>query len=142
MEKANKTNQISNKINNLPTRMAIGGTPRPLALLQGLLWATALLGIGSLLLAVAYTQTDLTSPTMHLLQPVILGLAAMLGAWRTARLAGRKGLFNGLLLAALLLIILAAVNLVMGGLHIGLPLLIKVLILTLGGALGGMLGVF
>lgn len=138
MEKSNQTN----KINNLPTRMAIGGTPRPLALLQGLLWAAALLGLGSLLLAAAYTQTDLSCPTMHLLQQVILGSACMMGAWRTARLAGRKGLFNGLLLAALLLIMLAVVNLAaLGGLHIGLPLLVKAVILTVGGALGGMLGV-
>lgn len=138
MEKSNQPN----KINNLPVRMAVGGTPRPLALLQGLLWTAALLGLASLLLAVAYTQTDLSRPTMHLLQPIILGLACMVGAWRTARLAGRKGLLNGLLLAALLLIMLAVVNLAaMGGLHIGLPLLVKALILMLGGALGGMLGV-
>ncbi|MBQ2888800.1 MAG: TIGR04086 family membrane protein [Firmicutes bacterium] len=138
MEKSNQPN----KIKTLPSRMAVGGMPRPLALLQGLLWAAALLGLGSLLLAAAYTQTDLSRPTMHLLQQVILGLACMVGAWRTARLAGRKGLFNGLLLAVLLLIMLAAVNIAAaGGVHIGLPLLVKAVILTAGGALGGMLGV-
>ncbi len=138
MEKLNQPN----KINNLPARMTVGSTPRSLALLQGLLWTAALLGLGSLLLAAAYTQTDLSRPTMHLLQPVILGLACMVGAWRTARLAGRKGLLNGLLLAVLLLIVLTVVNLVVtGGLHIGLPLLVKAVILTLGGAMGGMLGV-
>ena len=138
MEKSNQ----SNKISNLPTRISVGGMSRPLALLQGLLWVAALLGLGSLLLAAAYTQTDLSRPTMHLLQQVIPGLACMVGAWRTARLAGRKGLFNGLMLAVLLLMMLAAVNIATaGGLHIGLPLLVKAVILTAGGALGGMLGV-
>ncbi len=122
---------------------SIRSTSRAAALLRGMIAALIVLLAGSLALAAAYTFTDLTSPTAHVLQLVLLGLAALIGGFVTAKKAGSRGLASGLMLAAGLLVLLVLWNVTLGaGLALNLTLVVKMLILALLGALGGIIGVF
>lgn len=122
---------------------AAKSTSRAAALLRGMIAALVVLLAGSLALAAAYTFTDLTSATTHLLQLVLLGLAALIGGFITAKRAGSRGLASGLLLAAGLFVLLLLWNVTLGaGLALDLTLVVKMLLLALFGALGGMFGVF
>ncbi len=122
---------------------AAGSTSRAAALLRGMAAALIILLAGTLMLAAAYTFTDLSSPTAHLLQLVLLGLAALAGGFITAKKAGSRGLASGLMLAAGLFVLLLLWNVTLGaGLALNLTLVVKMLILALFGALGGMFGVF
>ena len=122
---------------------AAKSTSRAAALIRGMIAALAVLLAGSLILAAAYVFTDLSSATAHLLQLVLLGLTALFGGFITAKRAGSQGLISGLILAAGLLIMMLLWNISLGtGIALDLTLFVKVLILALFGALGGMFGVF
>lgn len=115
----------------------------PVQLGKGLALACVLLALLTLALAAAYCYTSLAGSTAHLLQLLILAVAAFAGGFSAARGAGCKGLWHGLLLAVLLLLLLFLVG--MAGLTAGgisfLALLVKGLVLCLSGGLGGIMGV-
>ena len=110
----------------------------PIQLGRGLLLSCSLVALFSLALAAAYCFTSLSGSTAHLLQLAVLGVAVFAGAFAAAKGAGRRGLWHGLLLAALLLG--CVVGLTAGGISI-LGLLVKGLLLFMAGGLGGVLGV-
>lgn len=128
---------------NQSTKPASGGAVSSLrALGRGLIAAALILGIGSLLLAAAYCYSQMSSATCHLLQLLLLALAAFVGGFAAGRLAGSRGLNHGLALGLLLLFCLAAVSLSLpaGGVA-PLALLVKALLLLLCAGLGGIFGV-
>lgn len=113
---------------------------------KGLVLSCVLLAVGSLILAAAYCYTSLAGSTAHLLQLLVLAAASFAGGFSAARGAGHKGLWHGLALAVLLLVLLLAANL--AGLTsagaegvAGLAVLVKGLALCLAGGLGGIIGV-
>lgn len=110
------------------------------ALGKGLLTAMALLILGSLALAAAYCFTTLATPTAHLLQFAVLATAAAGGGFMAAKSAGVKGMRHGLLLAAALGLLMLLFSMSGSGV-MAAPLLLKAMVLLLGGALGGILGV-
>ena len=112
------------------------------ALFKGLICAVLFAAAASLLLAMLFCWTDMSSRTMHILQLPILGLAAFIGAFVAAKAAGRKGLAQGLRLAVLMLALLAVLTASGGGQLTLAAVLLKGLILIVCGALGGMFGVF
>ncbi len=116
---------------------------RPAALLFGLAGAVLTLLAGSFALSAAYALTALSAATAHLLQLAVLALAALVGGFVCAKKTGRRGLFSGLLLAFCLFVLLLIWNVTLGGgPALGLALPVKLLALALGGALGGIFGVF
>ena len=110
------------------------------ALGKGLAASIAMLIPGSLALAAAYCFTALTTPTAHLLQFAVLAAAAAVGGFMAAKSAGVKGMRHGVLLAAVLGLLMLLFSMSGGGV-MAAPLLLKVPVLLLGGALGGILGV-
>lgn len=135
-------NDLLNNMDSLRGRLTgrSGGVFWPL--LRGVLGAALVIIAGSLLLALVFCFSSLSSQTMHLLQLPLLGLAALVGAFIAAKAAGRKGLAQGVRLAVLLLVLLAVLTLAGGGQITVAAVLVKGLIVLICGAVGGMLGVF
>ena len=110
---------------------------------KGLALACVLMALFSLALAAAYCYTDLSAGTAHLLQLLVLAAAAFAGSFSAAKGAGRKGLWHGLTLAAVILALLLLAGftgLTAGGISL-LAVLVKGLALLLAGCLGGIIGV-
>lgn len=110
-------------------------------LLRGALCTLPVLLVGTLALAAAYCHTTLPADICHALQLPLLWLAALVGAFAAARATGRRGLIQGLRVAAILLIALVALTLLTATIN-PVALTIKAIVIIIGGVLGGILGVF
>ena len=94
-----------------------------------------LLGVAALL-----CQVDVSPAIIAPVAVIAATIGALLGGWAAARIAGRRGWLMGCLCGGLLFLILWLWGLSRGGVEGGYAV-IKLAALTLGGAIGGVLGV-
>lgn len=127
-------------MNNIDTTVKTTQIALP-PLLKGAIGAIIVTLLGSAVLAAAFCLTDLSTTATHAIQLPLLGLAAFVGAFIAAKSAGRKGLHQGLRMAALLLAIMAIFTFV-GGSFSPIALILKGIIILATAAMGGILGVF
>lgn len=126
-------------MNNIDNAKALANIKFP-PLLQGLLAAAIVALFGSVLLSAVFCYTNLTDSTTHALQLPLLGLSALAGGLVAAKKYGRKGLVQGIKVAAILMAILLLATLATGS-PTPAAIIIKGVIIFAGGAIGGILGV-
>lgn len=121
----------------------ITGKARPTLppIIRGLLAATFVALIGTLLLSVIFCHTNVSAACCHALQLPLLGLSALAGGFAGAHALGRRGLVQGAKFGALLLVLLLAASLATGNVN-PYALIIKAAIVMLCATLGGIFGVF
>lgn len=109
-------------------------------LLLGLLYALVVASIQAVLLGILFYATPLSEAWLPLLAMVILALAVFIGALQAARLAGSRGLWQGLGVALLFILVLLALSSTYGALTFK-ALVQKLGLSLLAGAMGGIAGV-
>ncbi|SMB97893.1 putative membrane protein, TIGR04086 family [Thermanaeromonas toyohensis ToBE] len=109
-------------------------------LLLGLLHTLMAALIQAAILGVLFYATPLSEAWLPLLAMVVLALAIFWGALQAARLAGSRGLFQGLGVALLFILVLVALSWTGGTLTVK-ALAQKLGLSLLAGAMGGIAGV-
>ena len=113
-----------------------------IGIFRGAAMAVAISFAGSLILGTVYHFSDIMESTLPLGISIILLMAVFGGGFSAAKRAGNRGLFHGLGVGVVIFIliwILMALFLPAGVTFI--PLVQKLLICLLGGALGGVIGI-
>lgn len=121
-----------------PTRPALDFT----GIFRGAAIAVAVFLIGSFILGIIYHFTGLLESTLPYTSSAILLTGVFYGGFSAARRSGNKGLFHGLgvgVIIFILILIMMALFLPAGVSFI--PLVQKLFICLIGGALGGVLGI-
>ncbi|MCG0277319.1 MAG: TIGR04086 family membrane protein [Thermanaeromonas sp.] len=109
-------------------------------LLLGLLYALVAALLQAVLLGFLFYVTPLSEGWLPLLAMVILALAVFIGALQAARMAGSRGLWQGLGVALLFILVLSALSWTSGALTFK-TLAQKLGLSLLAGAMGGIAGV-
>ena len=112
------------------------------AVLKGLLCTLAASGLLVLLAGLVYYFVDLNEPVVSWLAAAVLFLSAAAGGACAAREAGGRGLLHGFAVGFLYFPLLVACTAwILPGPLQAAPLLPKLVLVTAGGAAGGMFGV-
>ncbi len=106
--------------------------------ITGLITAALTIALGSFILAIIYTKTEVTTSTIELFQYGLLALAGLLAGISSSKNIHKDGLVNGAILGLLISIAMFAYN----GYEFQLATLaIKVAIIMLSTIFGGIIGV-
>ncbi|MBC7107016.1 MAG: TIGR04086 family membrane protein [Firmicutes bacterium] len=112
------------------------------AVLKGVLCAVAASGLFVGLAGLTYYFVDLTAPALNRLAAAVLFLSAAAGGAYAGRDAGGRGLLHGLAVGLLYFPLLAASTAwLLPGPLTAASLVPKLVLVTVGGALGGVFGV-
>ncbi len=103
----------------------------------GLIACTALLMIAAAVMTAVVVPSSANTP----IALVIAAISALVGGWVTARVSRERGLLFGVGCGLILFLLMSAIGLsVFQELH-GSTMLIKAVLMIIGGAFGGILGV-